>query len=136
MTATINTQVGHGHLVIDLVGSALTNDMGNVLNPEGVACVITGAMLYVEHAGVATSDLHIGIGAASTGVAQNDVGDNVPVDLTAGHVQNLVHPTAANTELTVPAIWHATDYLTFFVDTALSTGFIGKLFVDYIRLTD
>ena len=136
MTAEINSKVGHGALVIDITGSADSHNLGNILNPEGVACVILEAELYIVHAGLATSDLHIGVGAASAGVNQNDMGDNLPVDGTAGLVYALIHPTAVNTSITVPAIWHADDYITFFTDTAYSTGFIGKLFVRYVRLTD
>jgi hypothetical protein len=136
MTATLNTKYGHGALVIDILGSASSHNLGNILNPEGVPCVILEAELYIEHAGLATCDLHIGVGAASAGVGQNDMGDNVPVDGTAGNVYALIHPTALNTQITVPATWHADDYITFYTDTAYSTGFIGKLFVRYVRLMD
>ena len=135
MTVEINSTVGHGSLVIYITGSASTHDLGNILNPEGVPLAILETTLYIAHAGLATCDLHIGVGAASVGVAQNDIIDNFPVDGTAGAVYALNHPTAAATVI-VPATWHADDYITFFTDTAYSTGFIGKLFVRYLRLTD
>jgi hypothetical protein len=135
MTAEINSKVGHGSLVIDIAGSADSHNLGNILNPEGVPLMILETSLYIVTAGLATCDLHIGVGAASVGVAQNDIVDNFPVDGTAGTAYALNHPTAAATAV-VPAVWHAVDYITFFTDTAYSTGFVGKLFVRYIRLTD
>jgi hypothetical protein len=136
MTVAINSQTGHGSLVIDITGSASTHNLGNIANPEGVPLAILEATLVIVTAGLATCDLHIGVGAASAGVSNNDCGDNVPVDGTAAKAYALVHPTAVNTEITVPAIWTAAKYLTFYTDTAYSTGFVAKLFVRYVRLTD
>jgi hypothetical protein len=135
MGVTLNTKVGHGMLVIDIAGSATTHDLGNILNPEGVPLAILETVVYVETAGLATCDCHVGIGAASTGVGQADV-IIIQVDSTAGTAWNGTHSVAANTEITVPAIWHAADYMTFYTDTAYSTGFVGKLFCRYLRLTD
>jgi hypothetical protein len=136
MSAVVNSSgVGHGALVIDITGEAATHDVFNILNPEGVPIAILESTMYIVTPGLANCDLHIGVGAASTGVGQNTICDNFPVDGGAGTCYALTHPTAAAT-LIVPTIVTAAQYITGFTDTAFSTGFVGKLFLRYIRLTD
>ena len=134
MTVAINQETGHGMLEIDITGSATTHDLGNIANPEGVTLVVIAAFLRIVTAGLSTCDLHVGVGTLSQGVGSCDVFDNFPVDGTAEKVYNGIHSVAANTEVTVPALWTAAKYLTFYTDTAYSTGFVGKLFVEYLRV--
>jgi len=109
MTVEINSGSGHGSLVIDITGSASTHDLGNILNPEGVPLAILESTLYIVSPGLANCDLHIGVGAASAGVAQNDVATNFPVDGSAGDAYACTHPTAAVTQISAPAIWRTAD---------------------------
>jgi hypothetical protein len=136
MGVSLNTQVGHGWMVIDIAGSATTHNLGNVINPEGVPIKILESVLYIATAGLADCDLHVGVGLVDVGVGQADIFDDFPVDGTAGKAYNSTHSVAANTAHTTPAIMHATDYFTFYTDTAYSTGFVGKLYCRYVRLTD
>ena len=136
MTVTVNTKTGHGMLVLDITGSATSHNLGNILNPEGVALAILDAVIYIDTAGLSTCDMHVGIGATGTGVAQNDLYDNFPIDGTAGTAWKCVAYAVAGGAMTTPALWSPTTYLTFYTDTAYSTGFVGKMFVRYLRLTD
>jgi hypothetical protein len=136
MGVAINSQTGHGWLVIDITGSATTHNLGNILNPEGVPIKILETVMYIVTAGLADCDLHVGVGLVSVGVGQADIFDDFGIDGTAGTAWNSTHSVAANTEHTTPAIMHATDYFTFYTDTAYSTGFVGKMYSRYVRLTD
>src|SRR3972149_4586563 len=84
MTVSINSETGHGMLVIDIAGSATTHDLGNIANPEGVPLAILDAVLYIDTPGLATSDLHIGVGTASAGVGNADLYADADVAATAG----------------------------------------------------
>ena len=136
MTVAINSKTGHGMLVIDITGSAVTHDLGNILNPEGVPLCIVEAFLHIVTPGLATSDLHVGVGAASAGVGNADLFTDADVAATALTVWKGASNAVAQGAATTPAIWTAITYLTFFTDTAYSTGLVAKLFVRYIRLTD
>ena len=136
MTATINSETGHGMLVIDIAGSASTHNLGNILNPEGVPLAILDAVIYIDTAGLASCDMHVGIGATGTGVTQNQLFDNFGIDGTAGTAWKGVNYAVTQGAMTTPPLWTETLYLTFYTDTAYSTGFVGKMFVRYLRLTD
>jgi hypothetical protein len=136
MTVALNSEVGHGMLELDITGSATTHDLGNFLNPEGVTLFIEAAYIYITTAGLASCDLHVGVGAASTGVGQADLFADFGIDGTAGTLWKGAQLAVTQVAATTPALWHATDYLTFYTDTAYSTGFVGKIFVRYLRCTE
>jgi len=136
MTVAINSQTGHGMLVVDITGSGTTHDLGNIANPEGVPLLIVEAFLHIVTAGLANSDLHVGVGTASAGVGNADLFADADVAATALTAWKGASNAVAQGAATTPALWTAAKYLTFFTDTAYSTGLVAKLFVRYLRLTD
>lgn len=135
MTVAINSQTGFGRLVIDITGSGTTHDLGNIANPEGVPLFITEAFLVIGTPGLANSDLHIGVGAASAGVGNADLFADADVAATALTAWKGAQLAVTQVAATTPAVWTAALYLTFFTDTAYSTGLVAKLFVSYLRLS-
>ena len=134
MAVSLNQSVGHGMMVLDLTGSATTDNLGDFANPEGVPLAILDCIIYVTSPGLANCDLHVGVGAAATGVAQNQLFDNFDVGAAADLAYKGVKYAVAQTAMTTPPIWTETLFLTFFTDTAFSTGFAAKVYVNYLRL--
>jgi len=134
MTATINTQTGRGCLVVDFVGEVATGAQGSILNPEGVPLLITHAYWYQHVAAGAAATLQVGIGTLAA--ASSDIINALAINATAGTVWNGKATTdASKAALTTPAIWTPTTYLNFTTAAASALGAVGKMLVEYIRLT-
>lgn len=134
MTATKNTQTGRGCLVVDFVGEVATGTQGSIPNPEGVPLLITGAYWYQDVASVAAATLQVGIGVLAA--ASSDIINALAINATAGTVWNGKAKTdATKGALTTPAIWTAALYLNFTTAAASALGAVGKMLVEYIRLT-
>ena len=135
MSVTVNKQVTHGMLVIDLVGTAVAAGcLGSVANPEGVPVLITGAFLYVITGATGAATLQVGVGALAA--ASSDMNNALAINATAGTCWSGFHGVAANAEMSTPAYWTAATYLNFTSAAAATTGFTAKYFVEYVRLTD
>ena len=134
MAVSLNQSIGHGMMVLDLTGSATETNLGDFANPEGVPLAILDCIIYVTSPGLATCDLHVGVGAAATGVAQNQLFDNFDVGAAADLAYRGVTFAVTQVAMTTPPIWSEALFLTFFTDTAFSTGFTAKVYVNYLRL--
>ena len=135
MTVAINSQTGHGMLVIDIAGEATAEHcLGSIANPEGVDVLILEAFLYIITAAGLASTLHVGVG--TVGADSHDLTDGVALNNTAGTCWNGMHPVAADAAMTTPAVWTAETFLNFTTAAQVSTGAVAKYFVRYVRLED
>jgi hypothetical protein len=108
--------------------------VGALLNPEGVALLITKATIHFIAPSDGAANLGIGIGATAA-TKGTDVLNDLDVNGVAaaswynGHVRQ----NGAKTEITAPAVWGATEYLTF-TGSGSTVGLSGRLYLEYIRL--
>ncbi len=135
MGVEINSEVGRGFMTIDIEGWATAAGcLGSILNPEGVPLAILRAYWYVATPAAAAATLSIGVG--TVGAASTDVLSALEMNQTAGTLWNCVDlDVASKAAWTTPALWAADTYLNFTTAAAVSTAFVGKLFIEYLRLT-
>lgn len=119
-----------GSFVLDLVGEALATGglVGSVLNPEGVAVVITKVLLVVTTPSTGGATLNVGIGATATTDASDLISALTVNGALTGKVYNGLNP-AANAE---HIVWGSTQYLTV-TGSATTVGFTGKVLIEYKR---
>lgn len=135
MAGTIDTE-GKGMLCIDLTGAASTDGGGiaSIANPEGVDVFVLRSYLYVSTASTGAANINVGIGAAAT----TDASDIISALAINGSITgklyngNTIQGTT-KTEVTAPAVWDSAQFLNF-TGSATSVGFVGKFFVEYIRV--
>lgn len=135
MTIAVNNE-GRGALTIDITGVASTDSggIGALLNPEGVALLITKSTIHFIAPSGGAADLGIGIGATAA-TKGTDVLNDLDVNGVAaaswynGHARQ----NTAKTEITAPAVWGATEYLTF-TGSATTADLSARLYLEYIRL--
>ena len=133
MTVSIDTE-GRGFLTIDLTGAVSTDNggLGEVANPEGVDLPITRSYVYFESGSVGAANLDVGV--AATGVKGTDVLSSFDViEATVGGKAFYCQAVPVN-ETEEAVIWEADEYLTF-TGSATTVGLVGKLFLEYVRLT-
>jgi len=135
MTIAVNNE-GRGTLTIDITGVASTANggIGALLNPEGVALLITKSTFHFIAPSTGAANLGVGIGATAA-TKGTDVLNDLDVNGVAaaswynGHARQ----NTAKTAITAPATWGATEYLTF-TGSATTAGLSGRLYLEYIRL--
>jgi len=135
MTIAVNSE-GRGALTIDITGVASTANggVGALLNPEGIALLITKTTFHFIAASTGAANLGVGIGATAA-TKGTDVLNDLDVNGVAaaswynGHARQ----NTAKTAITAPAVWGATEYLTF-TGSATTVGLSGRLYLEYIRL--
>jgi len=135
MTIAVNYE-GRGTLTIDITGVASTDNggVGALLNPEGVALLITKSTFHFIAPSTGAANLSVGIGATAA-TAGTDVLNALDVNGVAaaswynGHARQ----NTAKTAITAPAVWGSTEYLTF-TGSATTVGLSGRLYIEYIRL--
>lgn len=137
MTVSINPNAAQaGKMVIKLTGATSAADagLGQVANPEGVPLLITRTQLYVTTPSTGAANLSAGV--VATGTAGTDVINALAMNgAITGKVYNgNAIQVTAKTEITAPAVWTTSLYLTF-TGSADTTGLVAYLFVEYIRLT-
>lgn len=135
MTVEINAE-GKGALSIAIIGVAATGNggQGAILNPEGVSVIITNALLYTITESTGAANLGIGIGATATTKGTDILNDLDMNGVTEpGMYNGFARQNTAKTEKTAPAIWGATEYLTF-TASATMVGFTGVLYLEYLRV--
>ncbi len=135
MTVSINAE-GRGTLTIDITGAASTSGggIGAVANPEGARVLILRATLVVISASTGAANLSVGVGATATTEATDIINALAMNGVTAytaynGHAMQ----NTAKTEITAPALWTSTKYITF-TGSATTAGLIARLYVEYIRV--
>lgn len=122
-----------GYLEIPLTGALLFagGEVAGFLNPEGVPLIIVDAKLYVTTPSTGVANLNVGIAAAAT-TSDTDMINALAVN---GAVTGLAyHGMTALAAKGAAQVWGATEYITA-SGSASTVGFVGKLFVRYIRAT-
>lgn len=120
-----------GTLEIPLTGNALFagGEIAAQLNPEGVPLIIVDVKLYVDTPSTGGCNINVGIAANGT-TSDTDMINALAINgAITGKAYHGMTALAAKGEAQV---WGATEYITA-TGSASSAGFVGRLFVDYIR---
>lgn len=119
-----------GCLYGDLTALAAGGAMLNLANPEGADVLITN--FVVRSTVVSTGAATIDAGVAATGVSNDELIDgldiNAAVVCESNHDQ-VTEGTVAEHEV----VWPSASYVTV-TGSAATTGFVGKYYIEYIRL--
>lgn len=125
-----------GRMEIKITGVAATTNggLGAVLNPEGVDVAILRTQLFVGTPSTGAANLSCGVGATAT-TSGTDIIDALAVggSITGKIYNGNTIQGTTKTEITAPAVWESDEYITF-TGSATTVGFVGYLFVEYIRL--
>ena len=127
----------NGRLTIDFTGAASTDGGGiaAIANPEGQTLLILSTTLYVSANSTGAANLSAGIAADAT-TSATDIINALAMAAAEGKAYNGHAPQAtAKTEITAPALWTASKYLTL-TGSASTAGLAGKLMVEYVRVTE
>lgn len=122
-----------GRLEVPLEGNALFagGEIAAILNPEGVPCIITDVKLYVDRPSSGAANINVGIHDAAH--SDTDLINALAINgVLTGKAYHGMTALAAKGEAQV---WGAAEYITA-TGSADSTGFAGRLFVDYIAVRD
>lgn len=134
MTVAVKSE-GRGVMAIDITGTTSTANagQGQVANPEGVNVVILRSTLLTKTA--STGAANLGIGVAASGAKGTDILNDAAVNgLAANHLYNgHVMQNGAKTQISAPALWTPTTYVTFTASADMS-GYTGTLFLEYLRV--
>ncbi len=125
------TSFAGGYIEIPLAGAALFagGEVAAVKNPEGVPVIITDVKLYVDTPSTGAANLSVGIAANGT-TSDTDMINALAVNgAITGKAYHGMTALAAKGEAQV---WGATEYITA-TGSASTAGFVGRLFVHYIR---
>lgn len=120
-----------GFLEIPLTGLVATDGGGiaSVLNPEGVPLIIVDAKIYVDTPSTGGANINVGINASAT-TSDTDMINALAINgAITGKAYHGMTALAAKGEAQV---WGAAEYITA-TGSADSSGFTGRLFVQYIR---
>ena len=126
------TSFAGGYIEIPLAGAALFagGEVAAVKNPEGVPGIITDVKLYVDTPSTGAANLSVGIAANGT-TSDTDMINALAVNgAITGKAYHGMTALAAKCEAQV---WGATEYITA-TGSASTAGFVGRLFVQYIRV--
>ena len=121
-----------GYLEIPLTGAALFagGEVAACLNPEGVPLIITDVKLYVDTPSTGAANLNVGIAANGT-TSDTDMINALAVN---GAITGVAyHGMTALAAKGAAQVWGATEYITA-TGSASTAGFVGRLFVQYIRV--
>jgi len=121
-----------GCLEIPLVGNALFagGEIAAVANPEGAPLIIVDVKIYVDTPSTGACNISVGL-AADAVTADTDMINALAINgVITGKAYHGMTALAAKGEAQV---WGATEYITV-TGSASSVGFVGRLFVQYIRV--
>ena len=105
--------------------------VGHIINPEGVAILITRCIVYADENSIGAANLTIGIATTVAGAHDR-------TDLAAAHAlaaaegtawQGMAHGDADD----APVLLAAGSYIAAYA-SADSSGFSGKAYVEYVRV--
>lgn len=125
------TTFASGFLEIPLTGAALFagGEIAAVANPEGVPLIIVDVKLYVDTPSTGGCNISCGLAANAT-TSDTDMINALAIDgAITGKAYHGMTALAAKGEAQV---WGTTQYLTA-TGSASSAGFVGRLYVQYIR---
>lgn len=118
-----------GGLRVALAAAGVTaGDVASVLNPEGVALIITRAILDITTGSSGASTLDVGVAANATTSADNLIDGRSGA--TAGAYDNIED---GGTNGLACRVWGATEYVTVSEASGDVTGIAGELILQYIR---
>lgn len=120
-----------GCLEIPLVGNALFagGEIAAQANPEGVPLIIVDVKIYVDTPSTGAANISVGLAANAT-TSDTDMINALAINgAITGKAYHGMTALAAKGEAQV---WGTSQYLTA-TGSADSTGFAGRLFVQYIR---
>jgi hypothetical protein len=120
-----------GCLEIPLTGALLFagGEIAAVLNPEGVPLIIQDVKIYVSTPSTGGANISCGIAANAT-TSDTDMINALAINgAITGKAYHGMTALAAKDE---GLVWGATQYITA-TASADSRGFVGRLFVQYIR---
>ena len=126
------TSFAGGYIEIPLAGAALFagGEVAAVKNPEGVPVIITDVKLYVDTPSTGAANLSVGIAANGT-TSDTDMINALAVN---GAITGVAyHGMTALAAKGAAQVWGATEYITA-TGSASTAGFVGRLFVQYIRV--
>lgn len=135
MTVSVNTE-GKGAFSVRIVGATSTANggLGAVANPEGADIIVLRSQLYVKTASTGAANLGAGIVADATTKGTDVLNDLAVNGAIGGKVYNgNTIQVTAKTEITAPAVWTSTKYLTL-TGSADSTGLDATLYIEYVRV--
>lgn len=133
MTA-INT-VGKGFLSVPVTGTTSTDGgaLCSVANPEGQTVHILRAYLRVDTASTGAANITVGVAANGTTEATDIINALAINGAITGKIYNgNAIQVTTKTEVTAPAAWTSDKYVTC-TGSASSAGFVGTLYIEYIR---
>jgi len=122
---------GHGHLCVSMTGTVghTGGEQCNLLNPEGEHVIITACTLYVETSSTGAANLNVGIGTT----AQHDQTELVSAKAINGVTGSACNGFANGDAADALVIWGEDEYLVANA-SADCTGFVGKLYVEYVHV--
>ena len=122
-----------GTFAIPLTGALLFagGEIASVANPEGKLLTFVDVKLYVGTASTGAANINVGIAANGTTSASNLISALAINGSIAGKTYHGMTALAAKGE---QFTWGLTQFLTA-TGSADSTGFVGTLFISYIRVT-
>lgn len=129
MTKTV---FASGCLEIPLTGNTLFagGEIAAVANPEGVPLIITDVKIYVDKPSTGAANINVGL-AADGVTSDTDMINALAINgVITGKAYHGMTALAAKGEAQV---WSTSQYLTA-TGSADSSGFKGRLFVNYIRV--
>lgn len=122
-----------GYVEIPLTGALLFagGEVAAFLNPEGVPLVITDVKIYVTTPSTGAANLSAGVNASAT-TSDTDLINALAVN---GAITGLAyHGMTALAAKGAAQVWGAADYITA-TGSASTVGFVGRLYVQYIRVS-
>ena len=125
------TEFASGCLEIPLTGNTLFagGEIAAVANPEGVPLIIQDVKIYVDTPSTGAADINVGL-AADAVTSDTDMINALAINgAITGKAYHGMTALAAKGEAQV---WGTSQYLTA-TGSADTTGFTGRLFVQYIR---
>ncbi len=119
-----------GAFILDLVGQAVPSNggLGQVLNPEGVALIITRLVLLVTTPSAGAANIDVGTGAVDSDLSNLISAVAINGAITGKAYNGLAHPAAEAEYL----VWGATEYLSA-TGSAACAAFRGRVYVEYLR---
>lgn len=122
-----------GYVAFDLVGKPSTagGGLGAFSNPEGSDLIIVDVKLYIATPSAGTANVSVGTAANQTTASTNLINALTVNGSVGGKAYHGMAALAANDEVPV---WGPNRFITV-TGSADSTGFVGRLFVKYIRAT-